>query len=293
MKKAATVKGGLRRGESLAGGVRRLARRYLDHACRELAGNPDARRAVHETRKSLKKLRALLGLLAPELGRACRRRERKAFRGAARLLAPLRDAEVRLHTFDGLRRRLRLRGGKAGGALRARLEAAAASLAAGADETRRRVRETLEPARERVRGWPLGGLRKKDLARELRRSYRKGRRALRASREKPGDAEAFHAWRKRVKALWYHLRILQAHLHPSAGKAIAEIGAIGELAGEINDLAVLRAALSAHGDAPSAARLRAAIDRRLPELRRTAWERGAAFYGPKPGDFAARYFQAF
>jgi len=272
--------------------MRRLARRHLAAACRQLDKNPDTRKAVHETRKSLKKLRAMLRLLAPELGRECYRREMRAFRDAARLLAPLRDAEVRLHTLDALISQLALPV-KDFAAIRDELEAAALELSREADEPKRRVRKRLGLARKRVRDWPLGALLEKSLVGEIRRTYRKGRKALHASRREAADVPAFHAWRKRVKELWYHLRIAHVFLHKSAGARIAEIEAIGELAGEVNDLAVLRDTLTARPATPQTTQLIDAIDTRLPVLQQTALERGDRFYAPKPCDFVHRYFCAF
>lgn len=292
MSPAKTTKGrgGLRPGESLAAGMRRLARRYLDTACRHLDHNPDTRQAVHETRKSLKKLRALLRLLASELGREAYRREMRAFRAAGRLLASLRDAEVRLHTLDTLIERSHL-ATEDFAAIRGELEAAALELSRAADEPRRRVRKQLGLARKRVREWPLGALREKNLAGEIRQTYRKGRKALKLSRRQAGDSPAFHAWRKRVKELWVHLRIAHVYLHQFAGERIAEIEAIGERAGEVNDLAVLRETLAAHPSTPQTEQLIAAIDVRLPVLQREALERGERFYAFKPRDFVRQCFR--
>ena len=294
MSPAKTTKGrgGLRPGESLAAGMRRLARRHLDAACRQLDRNPDTRQAVHETRKSLKKLRALLRLLAPELGRECYRREMRAFRDAGRLLAPLRDAEVRLHTLDALIVKSAL-SAQDFAEIRGEMESASLELSRQAAEPKRRVRKRLALARKRVREWPLGALREKNLAREIRQTYRKGRKALRASRREESDAPAFHAWRKRVKELWVHLRIAHVYLHQSAGARIAEIEAIGELAGEVNDLAVLRTTLAARPATPQTVQLIAAIDARLPAQQQAALDRGERFYAPRPRDFAHRYFRAF
>jgi CHAD domain-containing protein len=270
--------------------MRRLARRHLDAACRQLDKNPDTRQAVHEARKSLKKLRALLRLLAPELGRECYRREMRAFSDAARLLAPLRDAEVRLHTLDALIVKSALPAGDFA-EIRDGLEAAALELSRQADGPRRSVLKRLELARKRVRTWPLGALREKKLGGEIRRTYRKGRKALKLSRRQEGDSPAFHAWRKRVKELWYHLRIAHVFLHQSAGERLAEIEAIGERAGEVNDLAVLRETLAARPATPQTAQLIDAIATRLPVLQQEALEHGERFYALKPRDFVRQYFK--
>ncbi len=94
----------------------------------------DGEQTVHETRKALKRLRALLALLRPELGHRRYARENAALRDCARRLAGARDAEVMVGTLDALVRRhpARLARSAAVRALRAQLQAereAAAALA--------------------------------------------------------------------------------------------------------------------------------------------------------------------
>ena len=57
---------------------------------------------MHEARKDMKKLRALLRLARGELGEEIFGRENACFRDAARELAGTRDADVMLETLDAL-----------------------------------------------------------------------------------------------------------------------------------------------------------------------------------------------
>ena len=68
--------------ESLPEGIPRVARGRIDHAVDELRGKTDssADEAVHEARKDLKKLRALLRLARGELGESSFARENTCFR---------------------------------------------------------------------------------------------------------------------------------------------------------------------------------------------------------------------
>ena len=59
---------------------------------------------VHETRKHLKKLRAAIDLVAPEIGKRAAREDRCA-RDIGKLVSDLRDAHVRLQTLIELRGR--------------------------------------------------------------------------------------------------------------------------------------------------------------------------------------------
>ena len=57
---------------------------------------------MHEARKDMKKLRALLRLARGELGEDTFRRENACFRDAGRELAGVRDADVMLDTLTSL-----------------------------------------------------------------------------------------------------------------------------------------------------------------------------------------------
>src|SRR5919201_4778965 len=92
-------------GEAMPDGLRRIARGRIDHAVDELRGETDssAEEAVHEARKDMKKLRAVLRLARDELGDEVYRRENECFRDAGRRLSGVRDADVMLETLRGLK----------------------------------------------------------------------------------------------------------------------------------------------------------------------------------------------
>jgi CHAD domain-containing protein len=95
---------GLREGERVSGGFRRIACGQLELAIERLEGRTDEQlgTAVHETRKSLKRLRATVRLARDELGDEVYARENSAFREAGRRLAGARDSRVLLETLDAL-----------------------------------------------------------------------------------------------------------------------------------------------------------------------------------------------
>ena len=261
---------GLNPGERLAEGLQRMALGQLDVAIEQLAHSgerePDER-AVHETRKALKRLRALLRLLERELGERAYARDSAALREIAQRLAAARDAQVMLDTLDALiashPRRLERKDIRK---LRKRL----------LDEHAREQRHTLgDPAaraeiiaqlgalRGRIAAWKLrerDGLRL--IEADLQRLYRQGRkRYRRLARGKRGGTRALHEWRKRVKDLRYAAEMLERR-EPAANsrrpnnkrrrkhaRAHADLqrlrrlarraDELGELLGEDHDLAVL------------------------------------------------------
>ena len=96
----------LKADESLPDAIGRVARGRIDHALDELRGKSGStpEEAVHEARKDMKKLRALLRLVYAELGKEAFARENACFRDAARELAGARDADVMLATLKALER---------------------------------------------------------------------------------------------------------------------------------------------------------------------------------------------
>src|SRR5262245_12474922 len=88
--------------ESLRKGLRRIARKELEAVQEHVAGPSHGSRdaAVHEARKSFKKVRAILRLVRPAIGERSYRYENTAFRDAARPLTEVRDAKILVETLD-------------------------------------------------------------------------------------------------------------------------------------------------------------------------------------------------
>ena len=139
--------------------VRRVARGRIDHALDELRGSSDSTRAeaVHEARKDMKKLRALLRLVRGELGdERLRRRERllpRHRRRARRACATPTSCSRRSATWRALRRAAR----RAAAGCARRWWRTASAPSAGSLQTGvagRRSRRSPRPA-SGSRDWPL------------------------------------------------------------------------------------------------------------------------------------------
>src|SRR5204862_1181576 len=97
-------------GESAGEGLERMALAQLELAIEMLAadnGAVSASEAVHEARKALKRLRALLVLLSDQLGEEVVDRDTDVLRRVGRRFAGSRDAEVMIATLDDLLHRYR------------------------------------------------------------------------------------------------------------------------------------------------------------------------------------------
>jgi CHAD domain-containing protein len=281
----------------LAVGVRRIVDEEIDQAVAELRGETDGTRdaEVHAARKRCKRLRALLRLVRDVLGDETYRRENTAIRDAARVLSPVRDAQVLVNTLDA-----------AVDAVDGRLDAHAVA------QTRRalkaahgRLRQqmlyrgtgaeqaigALVAVQQHSRDWPLGELGFDGLEPGLRRVYRRGRRAMARAYEDP-TPELFHDWRKRVKYLWHHLELLEPAWPGMLAALAGETHDLSDLLGDEHDLTVLcehvRERPDLVADQDVARVLTTTLDERRRDLRAAARPLGAKIYAEPPEQFTAR-----
>jgi CHAD domain-containing protein len=318
---------GLLSDETAAHGLRRIALGQLDLAIELLRGESSTppEEAVHEMRKALKRLRALMRLLEGEIGAKRAKRERAVLRDAGRRLAGARDTEVMVGTLEALIRRHPRRLGSRRGVIELRehlrREHRAASAQALRDaDIRAQVAEELCALRGRVARWKLHDRSAKRLVGPgLKHIYRAGRaRHGRAGRSSIGKhkptCRAMHKWRKQVKDLRYALEILDVHDPPEdpsakggtdrpsrrpskrSSKRTAELArradGLGELLGEEHDLMVLAERSGAYRPLKRHRRARKqllrAIARRRARLRKRALREGKRVYERKPKRFVRR-----
>jgi CHAD domain-containing protein len=285
----------LKRGEGTKKGVRRIAAGRAEHPLEQLdsARKGSLATGVHEARKDLKKLRSALRLSRDGLGEKTYRRENERYRDAARRLSGARDAEVKLKTLSSLEERFgkelpkgtvddlrdaleRERPEEADEKHLDQLLSASAEIAAGHKEIR-------EWAIKRG-GWDL-------IEPGLRRSYRRGRKSMGRARDDPSDKN-LHEWRKRVKDLWYHLRIVRGAAPGVLGEAANRAHELSDLLGDHHDLAVLADEVRSRTDAFDIGKQRAAllsaIRWRQSELAADAFEIGDPLYAEKSKAFSRR-----
>src|SRR5437762_7941070 len=90
--------------ESVRKGIKGVARKQVDRFLESMRETSQASRdeAVHEARRSMKKIRALLRFVRPEIGDGSYSQENACFRDAARPLTEVRDAKILVETMDDL-----------------------------------------------------------------------------------------------------------------------------------------------------------------------------------------------
>lgn len=297
----------LEQDETIATAIKRIATEQIDKALYSLTeSDDDLGERIHDTRKRFKKIRALLRLVRDDIGKDTYKYENVIYRDAGRELADLRESAVAIETldmlldhyedeieagaYDGLRHELVQRHT----ALQQRYTYKESEYGG----PLYRVSFTLQHARERITDWPITGEGVEAFHDGLRRVYKRGYKAMATAYNEP-TAENFHEWRKRVKYLWYHTRILEM-LWPDLMDELADaIHDLANLLGDAHDLADFHDLLTGNPDLSvdeeHQQALLALADRWREDLRAQAYPLGQRIYAEAPDAFMARisaYWQA-
>ncbi|HET6341002.1 MAG TPA: CHAD domain-containing protein [Gemmatimonadota bacterium] len=227
-------------------GLRRIAVEQIHAATIRLQKcPPDPQEAIHEVRKRLKKVRAILRLARGQLGEVLYAGENARHRDLGRLLAPLRDSHTRLEALRGLREQHpALLAHDAFQGMEELLLADRSRLAAGFSdgEIRRRALSALRGVDDGPAKWPVDGCSFDALRPGLLRVYRQGRTRMKAAYARPSP-DRFHDWRKRAKYLGYQLRILEPAWPADLGTTKKTLHDLTTLLGEAHDLSELAVAV--------------------------------------------------
>lgn len=266
---------------SLTEALRRIVRQEITPVLGHLQQDDLAPPVVHDIRKRVKKLRALLRLVRHGM-RDVQAAENVILRAAGQALSGSRDAAVRLATFD------RLMAGDSDPAilaLRAHLVAEAAMPAPPPPD----LRQIFADLADRAADWQLQGSDRRILADGLADTRARARSAMRAARES-GSNEALHDWRKRAKDHWYQARLFTAIWPETMKPLIVEADRLGEALGDHHDLAVLAehlAALPPDVARPDARQAVSALARDAQQaIEATAFPLGARLFAGDPEEMA-------
>ena len=286
----------LRAKETVEDGIKRIVNDEIAQAIKDI-DNPKLKRAeaVHEVRKSCKKIRSVLRLVRPQFEDTYQF-ENVWFRDTAKGLAALRDAEAIVETYDSLlekftdeidhrdfapvRRALTVR--------RKTLIGETGELNQKLEELRARMRE----AAERVVDWNLKVEEFDGIEGGLVATYRRARKTMAEAYDDP-TAENFHEWRKQAKYHGYHMRLLRELWKPVMRSLRTEADELSDFLGDDHNLAVLhktlRESTDGYGSKQDVQALLGLIDRRSAELRVKAKTLGGRILAEKPGAFGRRF----
>jgi CHAD domain-containing protein len=285
----------LHAGETAGAGIKRVLAGQVDNAIDHLRGEAgtEPAEAVHEARKDVKKIRSALRLVRDAISDEVWRRENEHYRDVARKLSSFRDAEILVEALDGL-------GERFGPSARDRFDAFRGQLneenrAAHDDGSVERAMvdaaAELAAGRSRIDGLPLDGDGWDLLGPGLHRSYRRGRKRLRGVEEE-ASVTNLHELRKRVKDLWYQLRLITDADREMLGSLADQTHDLSDHLGDDHDLALLREQVQRRRDAFSSPgdqrHLLEEIDQRRGELQFAAISLGDRIYAEKPKRFIKR-----
>lgn len=275
--------------ESVPEGIRRIVREEIEDASKQLTNAKSAKRdeAIHEARKSIKKIRGAIRLMQPELGRIYRQ-ENERLGETGRQLSEIRDAAAIVEVFDGVAEKYKDQ---------LKPEAARAirrGLLKNKQETEQKikvdtvVRQAISALRviaREVAKWPLKNDGFDALAPGFKQRYRRGKDAMATARKQPAP-ETFHEWRKRVKDHWYHVRLVESLWTEVLQARESSLKDLETWLGDDHNLVVLHEKLNAdpkrYGGEENVHLFTALMDDYSKELREKSLSLGERIYEQKP-----------
>ena len=292
----------LENNETLSFGLKRIILELIDKSVFNLSkGNGSFNEDIHDTRKNFKKVRTVLRLIRNELGEENYQIEISFYRDAGRILSDLRDSTVLIQTFDKL-------------VISSELEMSNFDFSVFREfliEKQKHIRTAkskksavinslstdLLLARSRVFDWPLSGDEFKLIKKNLQLIYEQGKKYMYAVFSE-AIKENVHEWRKRVKDLWYAMRIL-GNIWPEIMSPLdILLGKLSDALGDANDLFLLKEKIisnqSKFKDDQHTRELINFIDRRIIDLLREARSIGRKVYSEDSKYFVGRmqnYFE--
>jgi CHAD domain-containing protein len=279
-----------KRKESVEKGLRRVGQERITCALKEIQSG-DKLEAVHRVRMEIKKLRAILRLVRKAGGESLHVRQTELLRNAADALGPVRDAHV---TIKALRDLITHFKGQfppqpfkqVKRELQARCHQATVDFAK--QSSSKLVTKNLRTALREFRGLRLHPSGWDALYPGLSWSYKRGRCCKAACLKRPSP-ETLHEWRKRVKDLWYQVRLLRPIWPEQMCATASELRMLSDQLGGDHDLVMLKGVLEQiQTDQTELETLRGLIIQRQQELRSVALLLGARFYAEKPVVFVNR-----
>jgi len=275
----------IEKGESLATAFGRIAAEEIDLAMAQ-SRRLHRGEAVHNARKALKRLRALLRSLRVAFPKKLFRAENRHIAATCRRISPLRDVHVQLRTLG----KLKAAASPAGDHIRRQLLRQQSSFIRRIPALRKTVRALLDVSRQSLASWPLRKATAEDLASGLKRIYKQGREAFKTARKSPTPGH-LHAWRKKTKSLGYGLEMIKNLGSGELSKMIRSSDILTEALGDDQDLfMVLRALDKEHRSNPASDfnRLANRISLKRAKRQKRAFKLGEKVYGEKSGGFEKR-----
>jgi CHAD domain-containing protein len=198
--------------------------------------------AIHEIRKSIKRIRAVLRMIRDEIGYSTYNRENVFYRDINRSISDLRTYDVLIGTLENLR------SGLSGSLPDAPVESMIRSIRDQREQMASEIFSSnaalteiagrIGEAKSRIPGLPIRQDGFEVFEKGILRTYRKGKDYL-LSATKGHDLKHLHDMRKRMKYLWHQIQVLKP-IYPGAMGALARsLETVTEKLGIYHDLEML------------------------------------------------------
>lgn len=268
--------------------TRRILHETVDEIMDTISQPDKPDKAIHESRKAIKRIRAVLRLVQGAVPSRVYTEENRFYRDLARLLAPSRDAFVAIKTLDSVSKRY-------GEHLAPDVLAPIYEhLRTAYDEVVQRdfrgdytvfeqALPMLSEAHERIKKMPIKNRGFKSLAKGFGGTYTSALdwmgTAYTSQRE-----DDFHEWRKYVKYHWHHVELLTP-IYPEALAFQAEqLHQLSEILGNEHDCTAVKAMLAPveATDKAAFATLTDLLNTEQWHLRESAYVLGHRIFAPRP-----------
>lgn len=290
-----------KKNETFKSGFQRIVREELGNSQTILDAEVVTPKGIHSIRKSLKRLRSLMRLVAPAIGKTDLQKHNREIRDIAGLMAARRDQAVMQQTLQALKEGIK----KPSGGKQSRRSAdsifAAVDQALGVTQDEdggdtnlkgtevAKIRARLE---RETRILAQTAFRKKgfEAVRDgLSNSYRAARKRMSGSELNP-DNEAFHELRKSLQWHWHQMALLAAAWPELFEARAASARNVSQLLGEDHDLAVLNERVQSEPalTSPTKRSFANLCEQRQQKLRTLAKIRIQQLFSEKPAVFTQR-----
>lgn len=247
---------------------------------------------VHASRKHFKKIRAVWRLIRDDIGQDNYQNENRFYRDLGRKMASMREAKVYLNTIEALEDSTNEDQVMLFPTIKDSLihHYKVEKIKFTEEHLFDQVTEQVEQGKQRVNELKLKNNDFDVCKVGIKRVYKRGVKTFHRAKSEP-TAEHLHEWRKRVKYLWYHVRLLRDVWKPVMKGYEKSLDNLSDYLGDEHDLSELEVFLEQNlqRDFPKEAELlKKRIAPQKKELQSKAWPVGEKIYAEQPKKFVNR-----
>ena len=211
--------------------------------CRAALEQQDAHKAIHDTRKQMKKIRAFGRLMRKEIGEKKYKMTNIYYRDISQKISEARDTAAMLNTMNLIAEDVSTDAQeKAFKDIKNHLVArkSAVSRRLKKEEVLEAIKSDLARAEKIHASWKIKHKGFSTFGGGLGKTYERCQKAMKKAYKK-NTVESFHAWRKRAKYLRYQVAYLREVWHKPMKSLEKELHQLTDYLGDDHDLAVLKA----------------------------------------------------